>query len=322
MAGDSVIVSSDNGITGLDLDQATKDLLGSSLTGHTELSVLGDGKVVQGESTTPDGQAGTLGVFVPSPNLGVSGTIPSGLTEINVNAGPGVGVQFSGPADYQQTYQANDYFGALIEQLAPGDALAAAKDAFNVAVERATASAGDNAVVRMLTPDDQSAAPGELLLAGSGSVDDVGVINMFGVQAHTIVDVAGWNSVVVLGAGSVNVVGSSTYVAGDGFNQKITGGSGNDTIVGGGGSDILTGGSGADTFGIGLDGNVMITDFGAGDKLSFAGGITLEKFVSMDVTATNIGGFAVTDLSFDNQHVYLVGVDPAALTLDMINFDL
>lgn len=321
MAGDSVIGSSDNGLTGL--DQATQNLLSSTdkellsgLTGHTEVSKLGDSTVVQGQ----DGQGGTLGLFIPSPNLSTNGTIPSGLTELNVNTGPNVGLSFQGPDDYQQTYQANDYFAGLADGWIPGESTY--KDSFNTAVERATNSAGDNAVVRLLTPTDNSTVAGELGLAGSGSVNDVAVINMYGVQAHTLVSVADFNSVVMLGAGALNVVGGSTFVSGDAANQKITGGYGNDTIVGGGGSDILTGGSGADTFGIGLDGDIMITDFGFGDKLSFAGGITLEKFVSMDVTATNIGGFAVTDLAFNNQHVYLVGVDPSALTLDMIDFNL
>lgn len=324
MAGDSVVGSSDNGVSGL--DSATKELLSSvdptilsGLTGHTEVSKLGDSTVVQGG----DGKGGTLGVLVPSPDLSTNGTIPSGLTEININAGPNIGLNLQGPEDYQQTYQANDYFANLAEGWLPEDGAGNVyRTSFNTAVERATNSAGDNAVVRLLTPTDNSTAAGEMGLAGSATVDDMAVINMYGVQAHTLVSIADFNSVAVLGAGTLNVVGGSTYVAGDAANQKITGGYGNDTIVGGGGSDILTGGSGADTFGIGLDGNIMITDFGAGDKLSFGGGITLEKFVSMDVSATNIGGFAVTDLAFNNQHVYLVGVDPSALTLDMINFDL
>ncbi|TAN69483.1 MAG: hypothetical protein EPN17_07240 [Methylobacter sp.] len=324
MAGDSVVGSSDNGVSGL--DQASKDLLNSvdpttlaGLEGHTEVSKLGDSVLVQGQ----DGQGGTVGVLVPSPNLSTNGTIPSGLMEINIGAGPNIGLGIQGPDDYQQTYEANNYFGALAEGWLPEDGAGNVyRTSFNTAVERATNSAGDNAVVRLLTPTDHSEVAGEMSLAGSATVDDMAVINMYGVQAHTIVDVADFNSVAILGAGTLNVVGGSMYVAGDAANQKITGGSGNDTIVGGGGSDILTGGSGADTFGIGLDGNIMITDFGAGDKLSFGGGITLEKFVSMDVTASNIGGFAVTDLAFNNQHVYLVGVDPSALTLDMINFDL
>jgi len=316
---DSVIGST----TGVDgLDQATKDKLGtagqdflSGITGNVAVVPLGDSTFVGGS----DGTGGNLGKLIASPNLPTDGALSN---DLSVHTPAKVGLFVQGPSAPQATYQTNDYFAGLANDTWKLDD-GAYKDSFNTAVARASHSAGNNATVSLFTPDDQSAVAGEMTLTGSATLNEVAVINMYGVQAHTAVNVSDFNSVVMLGGGTLNLTGGSAFVSGDAANQKITGGTGNDTLVGGGGSDILTGGSGADTFGVDLTGDLLITDFGAGDMLSFGGGMTLEKFVTMDVTSfTQLGGFAVTDLAFEGHHVYLVGVEPSALTLDMINFDL
>lgn len=297
------------------LDDLLKNIVGTPVT-----TPVGSTVVVSGLDSRDD----YFSTVVPSANLPVEGTIGGNSgTELDVKLPVGAGLTVQGPDIPQQTYQANDYFGALADGWLGVDS-SDYKSSFNTAVERATKSAGDNAVVSLLTPSSTSSTAGELSVAGDATVNDVAVINMYGITDNSIVKVSNFNSVVMLGNGTLNVEGgANTFVSGDAANQKITGGSGNDTLVGGGGSDILTGGSGADTFGVDLTGNLLITDFGSGDKLSFGGGMTLEKFVTMEVTSsTGLDGFAVTDLAFEGHHVYLVGVEPSTLTLDMINFDL
>lgn len=285
-----------------------------------------DATYVQAVNTTTgaDGKPvpTTLSQLTSTPSDDTNFHIPSGNLGFDVNLPAGVDLQIQGPAVDQTVYQATQYFGALVDGWIPGES--EYKDAFNSAVSTAMNHAGDGTSVRLITPTDDSTGSGNLVLSGSSANETV-VINMYGVKADHAVEIKDFNSAVLLGTGTVNVAGATgAFVVGDAANQKITGNAGNDTLIGGGGSDVLTGGSGADVFGVSLNGDTMITDFngGAGDKLFFEGGETLQSFLQANITTVNLGSFVVTDISANDHHIYLVGVDPSTLTLDMIKFTI
>ena len=279
----------------------------------------------------------TLSQLTSTPSDATVYHLPSGNLGFDVNLPAGVDLQIQGPAVDQTIYQANAFFGALIDQYVPAGS--DYNTAFKNAVNDAMAHAGDNTSVRFITPTDNATGAGDLQISGSGSANETVVVNMYGPIStdgqgnitdasnpvtHTV-SLSGITSAAIMGPGTVSVGSSaSSYVTGDAANQNLTGNAGNDTLIGGGGSDVLTGGSGADIFGVSLNGDTMITDFnaGAGDKLFFEGGETLSNFLQANITTVNLGSFVVTDISANDHHIYLVGVDPSTLTLDMIKFTI
>jgi len=320
--------SSNTGVGGLtgkglqtynNLSDAEKALLaGTGDNSHVEVAKFGNSSYIQSI-----GQSTSTAVVSPSPDQTLHGTILNGNTSLDVNLAPGVGVSFQGPTQDQTAYQAGQYFSNFIDSANPGGG--AYNDAFNASVVMATNHAGNGFATRLITPTDGSTGSADIVLQGNASVNQVAVINAFGVQANHAIDISGFTSAVIAGPATVNWIGSEAgFVVGDASNQKITGGTGADTLIGGGGSDILTGGSGADTFGVNFNGDTMITDFNgsAGDKLMFEGGMTLQEFVSAEVTVVQLGTFNVTDISLNGHNIYLVGVDPSQLTLDMIKFNV
>ena len=247
--------------------------------------------------------------------------IPSGNLTFEVSLPANVDLQIQGPAVNQTVFQATSFFGALIEGWIPGESTY--KDAFNSAVGKAMDHAGDGTSIRLITPTDNATGSANLAFSGSPTANETVVINMYGVQANRAIDIKDFDGTVLLGPGTVNVVGAAgAFVTGDEANQKITGGAGGDTLIGGGGSDILTGGSGADTFGVGFNGDTLITDFSARDKLLFDGSMTLQSFLQANISVVQLGTFAVTNISSEGHNIYLVGVDPSQLTLDMLKFDV
>jgi Ca2+-binding RTX toxin-like protein len=278
----------------------------------------------------------TLSQLTSTPSDATNFHLPSGNLGFDVNLPAGVDLQIQGPAVDQTIYQANAFFGALIDQYVPAGS--DYNTEFKNAVDSAMVHAGNDTSVRFITPTDNATGTGDLQISGSGSANETVVINMYGpltkeadgnVSAPNpvthAVSLSGITSAAVMGPGTVNVGSSaSSYVTGDAANQNLTGNAGNDTLIGGGGSDVLTGGSGADIFGVSLNGDTMITDFngGAGDKLFFEGGETLSNFLQANITTVNLGTFVVTDISANDHHIYLVGVDPSTLTLDMIKFTI
>ena len=331
-----------------DSDKALLDELAGGTSGTIEVAQIPgtDAKYVQAVNThTPklvsDDSTPDPNDTIPDPNDWASGKsidetvsklistpsdstvfdVPSGDLDFRINLPAGVDLQIQGPAVDVTVFQATEYFGALVEGWIPGESTY--KDSFNSAVARAMDNSGDGTSVRLITPGDDSAAGvGNLVLSGSSANETV-VINMYGVNAGRIVEIQDFNSTVLLGGGTVNVKGvAGAFVTGDDANQKITGNAGNDTLIGGGGSDVLTGGSGSDVFGVGFDGDTMITDFSAGDKLFFEGSGTLQNFLQAEISTVNLGSFVVTDVASNGHHIYLVGVDPSTLTLDMIKFTI
>ncbi len=283
----------------------------------------------------------TLSQLISTPSDATNFHLPSGNLGFDVNLPAGVDLQIQGPAVDQTIYQANAFFGALIDQYVPKES--DYNTAFKQAVSDAMSHAGNGTSVRFITPTDNATGTGDIQISGSGSANETVVINMYGPistdnsdplnpvitdASHPVtraVDISGITSAAIMGPGTVNVGSSvSSYVTGDAANQNLTGNAGNDTLIGGGGSDVLTGGSGADIFGVSLNGDTMITDFngGAGDKLFFEGGETLSNFLQANITTVNLGSFVVTDISANDHHIYLVGVDPSTLTLDMIKFTI
>ncbi len=320
--------SSNTGVGGLtgkgleaynNLTDAEKALLsGTGTTSHVEVAKFGNSSYIQSIGTD-----NSSAVVVPSPDQTLNGTIYNGNTSLDVNLAPGVGVSFQGPTQDQTVYQAGQYFNNFIESVIPGGG--AYNDGFNASVAMATDHAGNGFATRLITPTDNSTGTADIVLQGNPSVNQVAVINAFGVQSNHAINISGFTSAVIAGPATVNWIGTNGgFVVGDISNQKITGGVGADTLVGGGGSDILTGGSGADTFGVDFGGDTMITDFNgsAGDKLMFNGGMTLQEFVNAEVKVVQLGTFNVTDISLNGHNIYLVGVDPSQLTLDMIKFDV
>jgi Ca2+-binding RTX toxin-like protein len=76
----------------------------------------------------------------------------------------------------------------------------------------------------------------------------------------------------------------------------VDGGNGDDIIAGRYGNDVLTGGNGADTFVFQrYDGVDRITDFEAGDKISFEDFARITSFKGMMAYASEIDGDTVID---------------------------
>lgn len=80
-----------------------------------------------------------------------------------------------------------------------------------------------------------------------------------------------------VGGGAGNTLdggAGNDFLLGGNGNDSLTGGTGDDVLVGGMGNDTLTGGAGNDVFvfgGGGADGNNVITDFSAGDRIRIGG---------------------------------------------------
>jgi len=295
-------------------DQASLTNVGQSA--YVEAAKVGGGSYIQAVSSSR-----AVGVVIPSKTGAIDDHFHNGNFDLNVHLPSGTGLKLEGPELLLTATETKNYFGNLINELIPGQS--SYKDAFNAAVTKAANHSGDGSAVHLLSPDDQFAGSGYLGLSGTPDIKETVVINMYGVKSSHAVQISDFDSSVIAGSGSVNIAGSiGAFVVGDAADQKITGGSGNDTLFGGGGNDILTGGSGADIFGIGFTGNTMITDFNsaAGDKLSFDSSMTLQSLLRAEVSIVHVGAFAITDIALDGHNIYLVGVDPSQLTLNMIQF--
>jgi hypothetical protein len=76
-----------------------------------------------------------------------------------------------------------------------------------------------------------------------------------------------------------------------------------------------------------LNGNTVVTDFKAseGDKIVLNRDIIdkiLAGELTVDVQDQTIGGYHIADINVNGNHLVLVGINPADLTQDMIDFDL
>ena len=296
-------------------DQASLARVGQSA--YVEAVNVGGGTYIQ---AVDNSQA--VGIVISSKTGAIDSHIHNGNFDLSVHLPNGTSLKLEGPEPLLTAIETKSYFNGLINGWIPGQSTY--KDAFNAAVAKAANHSGDGSAVRLVTPDDQSVGSGYLALSGNSSVNETVVINMYGVKSGHAVQISDFDSSVIAGPGAVNVAGSvGAFVIGDAADQKITGGSGNDTLFGGSGNDILTGGSGADIFGVGFTGNTMITDFNsaAGDKLSFNSSMTLQSLLRAEVSVVHVGAFAITDIALDGNNIYLVGVDPSQLTLDMLLFN-
>lgn len=111
--------------------------------------------------------------------------------------------------------------------------------------------------------------------------------------------------------------GNDTLDGGAG-NDMIAGGEGDDVIIGGEGNDVLSGGNGADVFALlGQFGTDRIADFQVGvDKLDLS---EIDGLDSMDqLSIREVNGSTI--ISYDGQHVVLLGVDADTITPDQIQF--
>ena len=99
--------------------------------------------------------------------------------------------------------------------------------------------------------------------------------------------------------------------------DSIRGGAGDDTLHAGKGSDTLAGGDGADSFHFkaGDDDNLVLDFDLAEDVILLAADLELDAIAALARLGADGDGNAVIDLGHDTL-VTLVGIDPAALTLD------
>lgn len=100
-------------------------------------------------------------------------------------------------------------------------------------------------------------------------------------------------------------------IYGEGSTDSLDGGAGNDTLSGGYNDDTLTGGAGDDTFwfdGVRGTKNDLITDYGDGDRLNFAGGLT-----AADITVADEGDDL--QVSWSTGTVLLLGLAGESVTM-------
>ncbi|MBA2748023.1 MAG: endonuclease/exonuclease/phosphatase family protein [Tatlockia sp.] len=114
------------------------------------------------------------------------------------------------------------------------------------------------------------------------------------------------------------------YLAGGNGRDLLNGGFGDDTLVGGNGKDLLNGGFGNDTLvgGNGKDtfvlassyGTDTIVDFGKGDFLGLANGLTFEQLEITQGTGNNANNTLITNSSSNELLAIVNGVQSNVLT--------
>jgi Ca2+-binding RTX toxin-like protein len=109
--------------------------------------------------------------------------------------------------------------------------------------------------------------------------------------------------------------GNDTLNGGNG-NNTLIGGTGNDRLVGGTGSDSYYGQSGTDTFVFGDNwGTDGVWDFTDGSEIIDLSAVTgLNTFSQLTITDQATPTFNYADVSFNGNHIFVVGVAAAQLT--------
>ncbi len=108
------------------------------------------------------------------------------------------------------------------------------------------------------------------------------------------------------GNDTVKNFANNVVIEGGAGNDSLTGGTGKDTLNGGKGDDTLTGGAGADTFlYTSGDGNDVITDYAAEDKISILSGAASLSTSGDDVIATVGKGNITIKGGADKQITYV-----------------
>lgn len=299
-------------------------------------------KMDQNSSVSPTGVLSATKI-VASSNTTTHGDITDKALSLNVSLPPAVNLDSTGPATTVSSTQSKTFFNNLLEQYFPAGQTSAALTAYKAVVSAAldtlatyavtgtgtssatTSSAAKAAATyatRLITPSGDSQGH-TLQLAGSNTVNDFSVLNLFNFANDATVQVSNISNLVVAGPGNVNVAGSAASVlVGDTFNQTMVGGSGNDVLSGGGGYDVLYGGAGKDTFLLGAAGHVTLGDFAPGDVMKFnvSGVKSLADLVS-HVVGTSVDSQGVTYALDNGLTITLIGKTLSSVyTTDMFAF--
>ncbi|TAD91388.1 MAG: DUF4347 domain-containing protein [Alphaproteobacteria bacterium] len=200
-----------------------------------------------------------------------------------------------------------------------------------ISVERLDMSAGASHVTISNTQ-----FAGFLTITGGAGADSLSIADSLDFTGKTLTAIdyfsVGANKLITLPVGYstastlVGSTGTETLTGGDGADSLVgangldvlSGGAGADTLNGGGNPDTMTGGAGADVFvgSLELDGDV-ITDFSAGDVISFTG-VTLLSVASGNGTSMTANSAQVEHFG-TNTRVYLsdgtAGSADATITL-------
>jgi Ca2+-binding RTX toxin-like protein len=325
-------------------------ILGDTVGGQITTSSVGSGTLF-----TSTGAGGTpQGVLIGQNGLVVAGEIDTGGgVSLSVVLPGGISLAFEGTAGEVTGAGAGQYLNGLVDQYLPRDSTDPAvqqarqnlQDAIDAVVQSlgGVGSSQTLAVRFVVLSDNGTAANGapnlggrlqnttensvnKIVFNGDGDSNELVTFLMskFSSADKTVLTLKDVKAALIVGNSTVVVNDSAnTIVSGDANNQNITGGTGNDTLVGGGGTDTLTGGSGSDVFGFNALGNLTITDFNVTqDKLAFVlpGSNNLAGFTQLFTGLTVEGNNSV--LNFGSSSITLVGVNPADLTVDLLQFTL
>ena len=216
----------------------------------------------------------SLTKILPS-RTAVSGSLADKATALSITLPAQIGLDIYGPTYATSAIQGANYFTDLIESVLPNSSLSPADKAYKSSILggvdtlRKYSTPTDLVATKLFNPSG-NASQQSLALKGSGTTNDMAVVNMLKLNNASDIQVDQVSNILALGAGRITVVGDSpTVVIGDSFSQTIGGGNGSDVLGGGGGTDLLIGGAGQDTFLLGAAGHVTISDFAQGDVLKF-----------------------------------------------------
>lgn len=305
-------------------------VMGDTVGGNVTTTQVGGGTLVVGTGSGNVAQ----GVFIsPSTGTVVAGEINmGGGMNLTVALPPEVSLVFEGPSGPVTSAQVQTYMSNLIHQIFPDPTSDAAQN-LNTAVQSvlgALGGLGDQSIslrIVALTWTDTTGtrANEEIVFNGGSNVGNELLVFALAQVSDRVLTLQNVKSALLASNGTVKVADtfSGVAISGDVGDQNVTGSKGRDTLVGGGGNDTLTGGLGADVFGTSVLGHLIITDFNTvQDKLAF----TLPSVTNMNQLAGLFTGLTVENgnsvLHFGTSSITLVGVDPAALTLDLIKFNL
>jgi len=216
----------------------------------------------------------SLTKILPS-RTAVSGSLADKATALSITLPAQIGLDIYGPTYATSAIQGANYFTDLIESVLPNSSLSPADKAYKSSILggvdtlRKYSTPTDLVATKLFNPSG-NASQQPLALKGSGTTNDMAVVNMLKLNNASDIQVDQVSNILALGAGRITVVGDSpTVVIGDSFSQTIGGGNGSDVLGGGGGTDLLIGGAGQDTFLLGAAGHVTISDFAQGDVMKF-----------------------------------------------------
>jgi Ca2+-binding RTX toxin-like protein len=319
-----------------------------SILGDTVGGVIATSSVGGGTLFTSTGAGGTpQGVLIGVSGLVVAGEIDTGGgVSLSVVLPGGISLAFQGSASQVNGAGAAEYLNGLLNEFLPENstdpAVQEARQNVQDAIDSVLESLGgvgstQTLSVRFVSLSEIEGAGtlgGRLRSSDNASNEvafkgdaDSGVLLTFLMSqlgSNKVLTLNDVKAALILGNGTIKVSGDmGTIVTGDMGSQKITGGAGADTLIGGGGMDTLTGGSGRDVFGATKAGKLTITDFDVTqDKLAFAvpGANNLAGFTQLFTGLTVEGNNSV--LNFGSSSITLVGVNPADLTVDLLQFTL